>query len=198
MESLPQFATYILEASYQLKYFLLFLGIIIEGPVLMVVCGFLLRLEVFAFWPMYVVIMLGDLTGDVIWYYVGHFFAEPFLRKFGKYFGVNKENLELAKDLFQKHHFRILFISKITLGLGAPLATLISAGASHVPFRKYMKINLFGEMFLVLGLVGIGYFFGHIYSSISGDLKTIFLIALAILVPVGVFFLRKHFKQNKV
>jgi len=198
MESLPQFATYILEASYQLKYFLLFIGVVLEGPVIMIACGFLLRLEVFAFWPMYVTIMLGDLTGDVLWYYVGHLFAEPFLRRFGKYFGVNRENLELAKELFQKHHLRILFISKITLGLGAPLATLISAGASHVSFGRYMKINLLGEVFLVLGLVGIGYFFGHIYSSISGDLKIIFLIMLAVLLPVGLFFLRKHFKQNKV
>ena len=163
----------------------------------MVASGFLLRLEVFTFWPMYFVIMLGDLTGDVLWYYVGHFFAEPFVRKFGKYFGINKENLELAKNLFQKHHLRILFISKITLGLGAPLATLISAGASHVPFGRYMKINLFGEIFLVLGLIGIGYFFGHIYSSISEDLKTVFLIILGILLPIGVFLLRKHFKQNK-
>jgi len=197
MEQLPHFATYILEASYQLKYLLLFLGVVVEGPVIMVACGFLLRLAVFEFWPMYITILLGDLTGDVIWYYVGHFFAEPFLRRFGKYFGINKENLESAKDLFQKHHLRILFISKITLGLGAPLATLISAGASNVPFRRYMKINLLGEIFLVLGLLGIGYFFGHVYSSISGDLKTIFLIALAIIVPVGLFLLRRHFKQNK-
>lgn len=197
MEQLPQFATYVLEISSQIKYLILFLGVVVEGPILMVVSGFLLRLDVLAFWPTYLAILLGDLTGDVIWYYVGHFVAEPFLRKFGKYFGVNAENLQSAKDLFQKHHLRILFISKITLGLGVSLATLISAGASHVPFGRYMKINLLGEIFLAFGLLAIGYFFGHIYSSLSDDFKTIFLIALVIVVPVGLFLLRRHFKQNK-
>jgi membrane protein DedA with SNARE-associated domain len=73
---LPGFLSFL--ASY--KYVLLFLGIAIEGPILMVASGFLILSGFFNPFYAFFTIMAGDLAGDIIWYYVGYFFAEPFLR----------------------------------------------------------------------------------------------------------------------
>ena len=147
------------------KYILLFLGVIFEGPILMVASGFLVLLGFFNPFYAFPIIMAGDLLGDVIWYYIGYFFADPFLKKYGRIFMITPEIFEKAKDLFHKNQTKILFFSKITIGFGMALTTLMAAGASHIPFKKYISINLVGEIILVSIFMGIGYFFGEIIYS---------------------------------
>jgi hypothetical protein len=46
------------------RYFLTFLGAIVEGPILMVACGMLLKLKFFYFLPIYFSLLLGDFVAD--------------------------------------------------------------------------------------------------------------------------------------
>jgi membrane protein DedA with SNARE-associated domain len=158
MSTLPAFAAYALEFPTY-KYLLICVGVAIEGPLLMIACGFLLTFGALDFLPLYVSILAGDLMGDAAWYAIGRYFLDPFLHRFGRYFWVSKELLNQVKPLFKKFHTRILFFSKITLGFGASIATLITAGATHIPLKKYLAINFLGEILLVLVLLGIGYSF---------------------------------------
>jgi membrane protein DedA with SNARE-associated domain len=168
------------------------MGVVIEGPILMVASGFLVLSGVFGLVPAFLVILAGDLLGDVIWYYIGYFFAEPFLRKYGKFFKITPERFEKAKSLFHENHVKILLISKITIAAGMALATLMAAGASHISFKKYMFLNFIGEIALVSILMSIGYFFGQMYVSISGVMK-IYLIVGAFVIIGGLlyYFARK-------
>lgn len=188
---IPSFLFFI--TSY--KYLLLFMGIVIEGPILMVASGFLVLSGFFGLVPAFLVILAGDLLGDVIWYYIGYFFAEPFLRKYGKFFKISPELFEKAKKLFHENHTKILLISKITIGVGMALATLMAAGASHVPFKKYMLLNFIGELALVSILMSIGYFFGQMYVSISGAMKIYFIIGTFIIMSIVVYYLLRYAKR---
>ena len=171
------------------------MGIVIEGPILMVASGFLVLSGFFGLVPAFLVILAGDLLGDVIWYYIGYFFAEPFLRKYGKFFKISPELFEKAKKLFHENHTKILLISKITIGVGMALATLMAAGASHVPFKKYMLLNFIGELALVSILMSIGYFFGQMYVSISGAMKIYFIIGTFIIMSIVVYYLLRYAKR---
>jgi membrane protein DedA with SNARE-associated domain len=177
------------------KYLLLFMGVVIEGPILMVATGFLVHLKFFDLIPAFFIILAGDLLGDVIWYYTGYFFAEPFLRKYGKFFKITPEIFEKAKSLFHENHTRILLISKITIGVGMALAVLMAAGASHVPFRKYMFLNFIGETILVTVLLTIGYFFGQMYVSISGIMKIYFIVGTVIAIGVFIYLFTKYIRR---
>ena len=53
------------------RYLLTFAVAIVEGPMVMVGSGILLRLEFFYFWPIYLSLMLGDFVADLGWYWVG-------------------------------------------------------------------------------------------------------------------------------
>lgn len=188
---IPNFLLFL--ASY--KYLLLFMGIVIEGPMLIIASGFLILLGFFDLIPAFFIIIAGDLVGDVIWYYIGYFFAEPFLRNYGKFFKVTPEIFQKLKDLFNKNHTKILLISKVTIGLGMALATLTAAGASHVSFKKYISLNFIGEVVLVSILLTIGYLFGQMYLSISDIMKTYFVIGLVITVSIFVYFLTKYLRR---
>lgn len=179
------------------KYPLVFVGVIIEGPLLMIACGFFLRLGVFSFWPLYLSLVAGDLVADIAWYYIGHFFARPLLYRYGKFFGLTQEKFDKAVVLFRKYHTKILLISKLTIGLGMALATLVVAGASRVPIKAYILLNAIGEILLVAVLLSVGYFFGNVYSNIAGGFKIFFAIGAALIAVVSLYGFSRYMK-NKI
>jgi len=178
------------------KYLLLFLAIVIEGPILMVASGFLILIGFFEPIPAFLIILAGDLLGDIIWYYIGYFFAEPFLNKYGKFFKLTPEIFEKAKGLFHKYHVKILLISKVTIGFGMSLATLMAAGATHIPLRKYLALNLIGEVILISILLSIGYFFGQLYNSIADTMKIYFVVGIITVFGVSIYYASKYIKYT--
>jgi len=195
MSSLPAFATYALEFPTY-KYLLIGIGAIIEGPFLMIAWGFLLTFWALDVIPLYLSLVLGDLVADMGWYAVGRYFLHPFIRRFGRYFWVSEESLDRVRPLFHKFHTRILLISKITIGFGASLATLITAGAMRIPLKKYIVVNLVWEVLLVWALLWLWYFFGSAYTQVADDLKYYFIIGLIIVIPALIYGITRYFKHK--
>jgi len=171
---------------------------IIEGPVLSMIFGVMIRLDFFPFWPVYIALMVGDLLGDVFWYYVGHFLGHRFIRRFGKYFSVTEENVEKVKKTFHKYKDSILFISKVTTGFGLAIATLITAGLSRIPFWRYMAINTSGQFIWSLMLISVGYFFSHLYVEFNNWLIRITLIGTLILLIAAFLGFRKFLRERLI
>lgn len=158
------------------KYILLFFGTLIEGPVVMVMSGFLFRLGQFDFVPMYLMLVFGDFVADLGWYAVGYFGARPATYRYGKFLGITPEIVEKIERRFKKYQDRILIISKLTMGFGFALVTLVVAGMLKVSFKRYALLNFIGGFFWTLFLLIAGYFFGNIYLLITPTLKVEFLI----------------------
>ena len=169
---------------------------IVEGPVVMMISGFLVRLGVFQFWPIYLILMAGDLTGDVLWYWVGRHGARSLIDKYGRFLNLTEENVERAEKFFHEHQGKILFISKITMGFGFALATLVAAGAAKVPFKKYMTINFFGEFIWAGFLFAVGYFLGNLYTLVGKSLRIEFIIAVIILGALAAYGFGKFMRQK--
>lgn len=193
---LPALLTYALTLASQFKYPLVFLITIVEGPILMVVAGFLYHQGFFSLAPLFITIAVGDLAGDVIWYGIGKFFAEPLLRKHGRFLSVTPELFEKGKGLFRKYETKILLISKMTLGFGMALVTLMVAGATHVRFRTYMFLNIIGEFVLVTMLLLAGYFFGQLYNYIADGFKTVFFIGAIAMAVVALYGFSRYMKKK--
>ncbi len=164
------------------QYPLIFLGAIVEGPVLMMASGFFLHLGYFALIPLFFTLVLGDFVADIFWYWVGRKAAEPFLRRFGHVFGVTHNVFEKMEGVFRRHDSKILFISKVTMGFGFALATLMAAGAVRVPFRKYLVLNLLGGFVWTGFLLSLGYFLGEAYVYVDEGFRALFISVAAIIV----------------
>ena len=54
------------------------------------------------------------------------------------------------------------------MGFGFAVVTLMVAGMLKVSFKRYVVINLFGGFIWTAMLLVIGYFFGNIYTLITG------------------------------
>jgi len=167
-----------------------------EGPILSLLFGVLIRLDLFPLWPVYAALMAGDLVGDVIWYYVGYHFGHRFIRRFGKNFGVTEAGVERMTKLFHKHKYPILFVSKITNGLGLALVTLTTAGMVRIPFWKYMGANLLGQFIWSGFLLGIGFFFGDLYVQINNIFWKIGVVAAGLFVLFLLYRYQKYLRSK--
>lgn len=169
---------------------------IFEGPVVMVISGFLVHLGFFDFWPIYLVLIAGDLTGDVVWYLVGRHGGRPLIQKYGHWLNIKPENVERAESFFHKNQTKILVISKLTTGFGFAIATLIAAGVAKVPFKKYLTINFFGEFVWAGFLFAIGYFFGNLYTLVDKSLRWGFIAGIIIVSILAMYGFGRAMKKR--
>jgi membrane-associated protein len=178
------------------KYILLILGCIFEGPIVMVASGFLYRLGGFDLLPMYLALVTGDFIADIGWYCIGRFGARNLVYRYGDKFGITPRNIEKIEQRFNKYHDKILIISKLTMGFGFAVVTLVVAGILEVPFKKYATLNLLGGFVWTAFLLVIGYFFGNIYASITGPEKIAF-VCLALVASVIILRLANKYLIQK-
>lgn len=178
------------------KYILLFIGCIFEGPVVMMASGFLFSLGQFNFLPMYIALILGDFTADIIWYCIGRFGTRSTIFKYGHFLGITPTTLEKVEGLFNKYHQKILIISKLTMGFGLAIMVLITAGIFKVPFKNYVILNLIGGFVWTVFLLTIGYFFGNIFIMIPGLMKIVFVIFVIILFIFGLKYVNQLIKEK--
>ncbi len=181
-----------------LVYGVIILVSFFEGPILAVLCGFLIHLDLLPLVPIYITLMIGDLIGDVVWYSIGRMFGHSFTRKFGKYFSITEEGVTRVTKIFQKHTSRILIISKITMGFGFAIVTLFTAGMSKIPFNQYISLNIAGQVIWTGILLFLGYFFGNLYEQLDGIFAKISVVALIVLISIGLIGYGKYIKGRMV
>jgi len=171
------------------KYLILIPLSIIEGPIVTVVCGFLVTLKLFNPFVVYVVMVLGDIIGDAGIYYIGYSG-----KRFLKYFRVTEEKLEKAKIFFHENHKKAIFISKLAHGVG--FTGLIAAGASNVPYKRYFKTCALISIVQSLVMLIIGIFFGHAYVLIKKYLDYYAAGVSVLVLFVLLFIVIRKYKIN--
>ncbi|HEV3244787.1 MAG TPA: DedA family protein [Candidatus Paceibacterota bacterium] len=161
MSGLPFLAGLVafLEAT---KYPLFFAGSYIEGTVVMLTGGVLLKLGEVQFVPLYVALILGDVLSDIMWYWIGYFGARPFMMRWGYIINATPQVIQKLERRFKEYHLRILVISKMTMGFGLAVPVLVTAGMLRVSFLRYCIINILGSFVWVAFIIYIGYNFGNV------------------------------------
>jgi membrane-associated protein len=180
------------------KYALVFVGCIVEGPIVMVTSGFFLRTGQFDLLPLYFSLVSGDFVADIGWYAVGRFGVRSTLNKIISFFKITPEILIKIEGRFKKHQDKILIISKLTMGFGFALATLIVAGMLRVSFKRYVYLNLIGGFIWTGFLVAIGFFLGNVYATLNSTLKIIFIIIVACVIMYGIRFINNYLKKKEI
>jgi len=117
------------------RYWVIFPITIVEGPAISVLAGFLVAHGVFNLYLTYLILVAGNLTGDVLYYLLGRWSRMSFLLKWGKYVGFTKDRLGRIEKNYEQHSGKTLIIGKISHTIGAVF--LISAGVARMPIRDF-------------------------------------------------------------
>ncbi|MEK7480219.1 MAG: VTT domain-containing protein [Patescibacteria group bacterium] len=167
------------------QYVIIVPAVFLLGPIVSLVAGVLLRLDVIQLVPTSLALAVGELGSDVLWYWIGRRYGESFVRRFGAYVGITETSVRYVQGLFSKHHDLIIFSSKLTAGFGFALVVLFTAGLTKAPFGRYMMLNIVGQFLWTAMLLSIGYFLGHIYLRVGDVFEKIALLALIAIIVVS-------------
>ncbi len=191
--SLP--LTQILPPLIHYRYILLFPIMVVEGPIITIIAGFLVSLGSLDFPITYAVAVTADLAGDTLYYLVGRFGANRVVDRWGKYLAVSWEQIDKLKRHFERHVGRTLLMGKLTHGAGGLI--LLAAGVAEVPYLLFFWFNLLGTLPKSLVLLLVGYYFGHGYQSINRYLNEVALLTICLVMLGGLAFLFYGVRRSK-
>jgi len=180
----------LLEFISQYGYWILFPLMIIEGPIVTLIGGGLAALGVLRVELVFLLSIFGDLTMDIILYYIGFYGNARLRKRIAKHSKWEKRRI-LVRNFFKKHGGKVIFFVKISSGLC--YVTFITAGMIRMPLKRFLFFSLVGGIIWSGLLVGLGYFYGHLYQEISGKIEQagIIVILLTTLTFIGIIFIKK-------
>jgi len=133
------------------SYVMVFIGMFIEGDVILFAASFLAYQGYFDLVKLIPIVFGGVLIGDSVWYWLGD--------KFKSENSIIHKWVEHVAEPFDEHvrmnPLRAIFISKFAYGFHH--AILMRAGALHIRWEKIFKSDIIATIFWGLIIGGVGY-----------------------------------------
>ncbi len=189
----------IIQLLLDYHYLLLFPLVVIEGPFVTILAGFLVSIQELNLFYAYIVIVLADLLGDGLYYSFGRFGRGFFQKYFGTLWGLTDERITTIEDQFHRRGIKVLIIGKVTHVFGG--VVLFVAGVVRYPFSKFLWYNFISTLPKSLVLLLLGFYFGAAYGAVKVYLNDIFAVvlvgSLSLFVVLGVTRILKTFLDKK-
>lgn len=156
---------YIADYSYIVIIVLLFFGIVgIPAPEesLLFLVGILIGYKQLNWFAATTGSALGVFVGMIVAYGIGRKIGEPFIRRYGKYVGLNEKNWNSVTKGYNRNAFRT-----IVFGLYMPGIRQLSpyfAGMVKVPFYQYCICVGFGTVIWTVPYIFGGYYLGTTFQ----------------------------------
>ncbi|MEK6932966.1 MAG: VTT domain-containing protein [Nanoarchaeota archaeon] len=175
-------------------YFIIFLIMFLEGPVITFAAAFLASLGVFNIYVIFLLSILGNLIPDTILFLIGKHSRINTIKKISEFFGLNKPIMEKIENVFSKHTTKLIIFFKLIPGFAIPGLAL--AGFSKVSFKKFFIISLTLNLLSAILFTVLGFYSGITVSSLLKYLKLekYILVAFGIFIII-IFILIKIFKK---
>jgi membrane protein DedA with SNARE-associated domain len=179
----------------QQGYTLMFVLMLIEGPVVTAAGAFAAAFSYFHLWAVFLLSLLANLIPDVVYYAMGYWGRHRFIDTYGHYLGLTRERIAIAEKLANRHTAKSLIAIKLIPFLATP--GLIIVGASKMDIRKYIIWSLIITIPSSLIYLVIGYYFGAAYNTIEHYLHLgYYLLGATIVIVVVVLYLQRKLVEK--
>ena len=193
------FAYWILDYGSIALFFLLALGIValpIPDETLMVVSGVLIHQGHLYAIPTLIAAYTGSMCGITLSYLLGRTAGQYVLKKYGRWVGINQQNLQKAHDWYE-------YMGKWTLTFGYFIpgvrhVTGIFAGMTELEYPKFALFAYSGAFIWASVFLAIGYFFGPYWAHILGfmDEHPIELLGSVVFIFLFVWWIKRNGKNK--
>jgi membrane protein DedA with SNARE-associated domain len=176
-------------------YSLMFVAMLIEGPVITAAGAFLAALGYFNLWAVFGLSLLGNLLPDAAYYILGFWGREQFIDKYGRYFGLTRRKVKNIEAMIHKNAVKSLIAIKLIPLLATP--GLVVAGASRMDVKKYALWSLVITVPSSLLYLILGYYFGAAYDRINHYLNVgAYLVVVVIIIVIVVLWLERKVSKE--
>ena len=157
--------------------------------------GFLVYEEKFSWMGVFISSTLGSIIGSSISYLMGLYGGRAFILKYGKYFLLEKEHLEITEKFFSKYGEITILISRFIPVVRHLIS--IPAGMARMNFMKFIIFTTIGASAWNMFLAYVGYILKSNWKEIMKYSKVFDLIIILAIFLLSVYFLYKQFKKSK-
>jgi len=170
-------------------------GIPMPSEVIMPFSGFLVVSGKLGFWQIVIIGTLGNLAGSRLAYWIGKRGGRPLIEKYGKYFLIHKNDLDLADKWFVKYGEATVFFGRLL----PVIRTYISfpAGIAKMNFKKFSLYTFAGALPWTALFAWLGVKMGDNWELIREKLHK-FDVAMAIFVVLLVaLYIWRHIRYRQ-
>ncbi len=140
--------------------------------------------------PVFMAVVMGNLTADMGWYTLGRFGKLEWLTRLAPKVGIDPVRVDQLELSVKKYAPRLLFFAKLTVGF--PVPTLVATGLSRVPVHRWAGMLVMGELIKSAALVTVGYLYAKVIQQTSVDVQVILWSVTSVMLLSGLFWFKRH------
>lgn len=186
------FLHYLIE--YQtLAYWIIFFGMMVEGDILLFSIGFLVHQGYFAWDKTLLIVFLGVMIGDNLWYALGELLSN---RKIALTLFTNRL-IGMFDNHLKNRTARTIFISKFVYGFHRPM--LIRAGSLRLSFKEFIRGDFSASIIWIFIIGGLGYLSGASFFAVKKYLRyTEISLLLVVTVFIAISYIASRISKRKL
>jgi membrane protein DedA with SNARE-associated domain len=168
-----------------------FAGLLVPGESVVLASGFFAHQGILELDALIAAVALGAVAGDNIGYLLGARLGREWLLKRGSRFGLRKKRLAQVEAFFQRQGPRAVFIGRF-IGFARALVPFV-AGASRMPYRRFVVADALGAGLWTVTFVALGYGLGASWQVAEKWISRSGLVLGAILLlGAALFWVRRR------
>ena len=149
-------------------YFIFFFTALIEGPLVTTAAGVAAALGYYNIVIIVLIAIAGDLTADVVYYFIGYHSRILVIERYGHHFGITRERIEKIEKMVHKNFKKTMLIVKVSPII--PIPGLIAIGASRVSLKKFVEMSLLITAPKSLLFALLGFYSGKAYAHLGNNI----------------------------
>lgn len=170
----------------------LFVGFVLPGETAVILGGVLAYRHSVSLTVMAMVVVAAAILGDSVGYEVGKRYGARLLRS--RIFAKHQDAIANGQRSLRNSGGRAVFLSRFTAFLRAVMPGM--AGASQMPYRKFLLFNAVGGLVWGLGFTTLGYLAGASYKTLESYAGKV-SEAILVIVVVGVLAVMMRRRRAK-
>jgi membrane protein DedA with SNARE-associated domain len=180
---LVNYSEHFIYAGLFLLLFFCGLGLPIPEEITMLAGGFLVQLEITRFYPTFLVVFVGVLTGDIALYSIGRKWGHGIItyRRLREVFSDRR--MTRIRKFFADHGYKTIFAARFISGFR--VGAFLAAGTMGMRAGKFVGWDCLAALIMVPLMLLLGYYFGANIQWLTDGFTRVDSLLKIIAVVVG-------------
>jgi membrane-associated protein len=171
----------------------LLVGFFLPGDSLLVTAGVFAAAGKLNAWHVIGLLSVAAVVGDTVGYWFGRRVGQAlFTRPKSLFF--NPEHLKRAHDFYEKHGGKTIIIARF-MPIIRTFAPIV-AGMGAMNYRRFVAFNVFGGVFWVISMTGIGYFLGQI-PGVREHIEIVIVVVVFLSILPGIIAAWREWRKSR-
>jgi membrane protein DedA with SNARE-associated domain len=139
-------------------YWVMFLLMFLEGPIVAIVAAFAASFDVFNIFYVFVLSFFGNLVPDLLYFLIGRYSRSNLIERFVGKLGISKSKIKKIENGLKNHAKKTIVLIKVTPFISIP--GIMLAGFLKLSFRRFFLISVITNLLMSVTLVLVGFYSG--------------------------------------